>query len=198
MNRTHVEELMFQKLIQGFDTLFHSSLVQISGQGGSIAGLDMLNAEAHKVFASFEGGPNSAMGGVGGASSSSSSSSPAHATGAHALARSIYAYEIAPLLPLNPNSADMLMQQQQSQSGQQNAATTVSGSISSASGSTAAGASEGGLMMASQQQLFGSAASQQPTTVYGLTAELLRNMLDFMQHDVRRYILFRLDMNLKS
>ena len=39
INKTHVEELMFQKLIQGFDT-FHSSTTATTSMG-----IDLLNAE---------------------------------------------------------------------------------------------------------------------------------------------------------
>ncbi len=44
-NKTHVEELMFQKLIHGFDTFHSSSAVQM----GSTS-IDLLSAEAQKVF----------------------------------------------------------------------------------------------------------------------------------------------------
>lgn len=235
---------MFQKLIQGFDTLFHSSLVQMShgGAGGNI-GLDMLNAEAHKVFSSFEnntssssgGGATSASGnsaatsGGGGltGSSSSSASSPAHANSlaAAALSRSIYPYEIAPLVPINPNSVDILLFQQlatttttsgggpgasgQSSSQQmlllqQQSASGVSGSIqagdSSMSSASSSSAAQQQMLTASQQQTgsgqFG--ALNSANSVYGLTAELLRSMLDFMQHDVRAdFFFFKIKLLLK-
>lgn len=204
---------MFQKLVQGFDTLFHASLVQMShGVGGSLMlntsiGLDMLNAEAHKVFSSFRedlvrqtGAVVSGGSGGTGAdpnvtvSSSSSSSSPAHSnsTGT-ALGRSIYPYEISPLLPMNPNSADMLllfqqqssssqsqqmllMQHQQQQQTGSAVATSMLGDVSS-SGQQPPGAAQ----QANSGQI---GALGNANSVYALTAELLRNMLDFMQHDV--------------
>lgn len=208
---------MFQKLVQGFDTLFHSSLVQMSHAAGGSLGLDMLNAEAQKVFSSFENNTGvsstSSGGGSGGntgaptGSSSASSSSPAHANSiaAAALGRSIYLYEIAPLVPINPNSVDMLLFQTQmsgasgnnsNSGGQLSSQSQQQGSASSNTGSSGIAGGDSSSMSQSDQQQQALLNSQQSTTsgqfgalnvansVYGLTAELLRCMLDYMQHDV--------------
>lgn len=173
---------MFQKLIQGFDTLFHSSLVQMShGGGGSLLntsiGLDMLNAEAHKVFSSFESGGGTGGGGA----SSSSSSSPAHSNSAASLGRSIYPYEIAPLVPINPNSADMLLFQQQTNGGPNQALPQSTSATPSIGDSTGGQQQQIGSQQTNNGQLSGLNTAN---SVYGISAELLRNMLDFMQHDV--------------
>jgi hypothetical protein len=139
-NRTHVEELMFQKLIQGFDT-FHSSVQVGGGILNSSIGIDMLNAEAQKVFNHYDAGstPNS---------SSSSNSSIS-------IGRSIYPFELVPIVPVQPNEQQPQSQQQQQQTSQQQSQSTSN-----------------------------------QNSIYSLTAEMLRKMLEYMQQDVK--ILFNL------
>ena len=123
-NKTHVEELMFQKLIQGFDT-FHSS-AQI---GSSSIGIDLLSAEAQKVFNSYD---SNALSGTAGASSSSVQ-----------IGRTIYPFEVNPIIPIQPNEPQIYS------SNQPAVANSSSGN-----------------------------------SVYNLTAEMLRKMLEYMQQDV--------------
>lgn len=73
VNKTHVEELMFQKLIQGFDT-FHSA-----AQLGTTS-IDLLSAEAQKVF-----------------NIDSQSAIALH------IGKSICPFEINPIIPVQPN-----------------------------------------------------------------------------------------------
>ena len=105
VNRTHVEELMFQKLIQGFDT-FHSSVQLGGGIINSTAGIDMLNAEAQKIF-NYD--PSSSF-------SSNSGSSIS-------IGRSIYPFEIVPIIPVQPNEQQPPHQSQQFQQQQPNNST---------------------------------------------------------------------------
>ena len=136
-NRTHVEELMFQKLIQGFDT-FHSSVQAGGGILNSSIGFDMLNAEAQKVFNHYD---------AGGASASFS----ANSNSSISIGRSIYPFELFPIIPIQPNEQQNTPSQQQ------------------------------------QQQLAQQSTSNQSNvsnSIYNLTAEMLRKMLEYMQQDV--------------
>lgn len=133
VNKTHVEELMFQKLIQGFDT-FHSSVQLSGGILTSTIGIDMLNAEAQKVFNQYD-------------NSFSSNSSQS--------GRSLYPFEITPIIPLQPNE----------QMNEISTQTSTSGLSSSSS--------------QQQNQLL----NQNNQSVYNLTAEMLRKMLEYMQQD---------------
>lgn len=157
---------MFQKLIQGFD-VFHSSVVQLSGGQGSILntsiGLDMLNAEAHKVFSQYD---NSITTG-------SSTSSPAHSSAALSLGRSIYPYEITPLIPQHPNSEQQLFFQQQGSQGQQSSLQQAEQQIQQQMQTPQSTSSQSNAAM-----------SMGANNIYSLTAELLKNMLEYMQQDV--------------
>lgn len=96
-NKTHVEELMFQKLIQGFDT-FH-----MPQHLGSTT-IDLLSAEAQKVFTS---------------STDTQSASAMH------IGKSICPFEINPIIPMQeqqpsqsqPAAQGSLGQQQSQQTG---------------------------------------------------------------------------------
>lgn len=98
-NKTQVEELMFQKLIQGFDT-FH-----MPQHMGSTT-IDLLSAEAQKVFTS---------------SSTQDTQSPS----AVHIGKSICPFEINPIIPVQeqqpsqsqPGAQSALGQQQSQQTG---------------------------------------------------------------------------------
>lgn len=159
-NKTHVEELMFQKLIQGFDT-FHSSNTVTTSMG-----IDLLNAEAQKVFNSVNTNTNDltlnvtslnstlnpanllTVPSASGASATASGATSANlstqiiTTSNLALGKSIYPYEITPIIPIQPNEQTNLN--------------------SSAS--------------ASQSSSFAYSSS--------LTSEMLKEMLEYMQQDV--------------
>ncbi|RNA35995.1 ral GTPase-activating subunit alpha-1 [Brachionus plicatilis] len=146
-NRTQFEELMFQKLIQGFD-LFHSNAHMSS------IGLDILNAEAQKVFHNQANA--SAM-------PFSASSSNAKST--------IYQFEITHLIGhlfhSSTQSSGSSGSQQSGQVSQQQQALSLS-SQSQANGSASI----------SSIQSF-----TQSNNIYSLTAEFLKHMLSFMQND---------------
>lgn len=142
-NKTHVEELMFQKLIQGFDTFYSSA--QTSGIINSTMGIDMLSAEAQKVF-------NQSSGWSANGTDSASS-------------RSIYPFEINPIIPVQPN------EQQQSMSSYQQMQQMSSSSSSSQQQQQAS------------SQFQGSQFNSGVSSVYNLTAEMLKKMLEFMQQD---------------
>jgi hypothetical protein len=183
-NKTHVEELIFQKLVHGFDT-FHSS----TQLGGAIIntsiGIDMVNAEAQKVFNQS------------GASGSSEAG--------NALARSIYPFEITPIIPQQPNEqqpqsqqqqqSTLSQSQQQQQQQQQGAGASGMNTDSQLGGgqplpsqsmqpglNTTAGGQQPSQSQSQQQQ------SQQPNaginSIYNMTAEMLKKMLECMQQDV--------------
>jgi hypothetical protein len=159
-NKTHVEELMFQKLIQGFDT-FHSSTTVTTSMG-----IDLLNAEAQKVFS---GNSNNSSGSNSNNNNSNSTnnnfvnsndltlnvaslnslnnasnnnmnntnnSSTIITTSTLSIGKSIYPFEITPIIPIQPN-------EQQS-----------------------------------------SSLSQQQNVYSNLTSEMLKEMLEYMQQDV--------------
>ena len=123
---------MFQKLIQGFDTFYSS--VQTSGIINSTMGIDMLSAEAQKVF-------NQSTGWSANGTDSASSS------------RSIYPFEINPIIPVQPNEQQQSFQQQQ-------------------------------LSQQQQPSQFQANQFNSVSSVYNLTAEMLKKMLEFMQQDV--------------
>ena len=122
-NKTHVEELMFQKLIQGFDTFHSSSTVNTS------MGIDLLNAEAQKVFSNNNSNNNNNndltlnvaalnINSSLGISSSISSSNSSNSTNSNtiitalSIGKSIYPYEITPIIPIQPNEQQSSTQQQ--------------------------------------------------------------------------------------
>jgi hypothetical protein len=140
-NRTHVEELMFQKLIQGFDT-FHSSVQVGGGILNSSIGIDMLNAEAQKVFNHYDAG--------------SSSNSSSNSNSSISIGRSIYPFELSPIVPVQPNEQQYTQSQQQQQ------------------------------QHASQQQSQSNNNQNNSNSIYSLTAEMLRKMLEYMQQDVSK------------
>ena len=119
---------MFQKLIQGFDT-FHSS----AHLGATSMGIDLLNAEAQKVF---------------NIDTSQSGSSIL-------IGKSIYPFEITPIIPVQPNEHQLINQQQQ-------------------------------LLPMQQQQLNQQQFQQNPglSGIFNLTAEMLKEVLEYMQQDV--------------
>ena len=199
-NRTHVEELMFQRLIHGFDTAFNAATNSFVALN-SLAALDMLNAEAQKIFG---GGGGSSCGGGGGGdslaaigngtspppqhlfflpSSATSSSASVHAAttpssssfSVSLAARSINPLELTPIIPLQPNELDQQQQQQlliQSQQQQQQQQQFQH------------------QQMQQQQSSFNyansfSSSSSYYSSPHSLTAEMLRKMLEYMQQDVR-------------
>ena len=150
-NKTHVEELMFQKLIQGFDTFHSSSTVNTS------MGIDLLNAEAQKVFSNNNSNNNNnnsnnnnnndltlnvnslnANSSLNILTSSNNTNSNTIIT-ALSIGKSIYPYEITPIIPIQPNE----QQQQQQQS-----------------------------------------STQQQINYNNITSEMLKEMLEYMQQDV--------------
>lgn len=157
-----MEELMFQKLIQGFDT-FHSSTTVTTSMG-----IDLLNAEAQKVFSGNINNNNSSsintnnnsnnisvnsndltlnvttLNSLTSASNnnnvnSSNNNSTIITTSALSIGKSIYPFEITPIIPIQPNE-----QQQQT-----------------------------------------SSLNQQQNIYSNLTSEMLKEMLEYMQQDVR-------------
>lgn len=179
-NRTNTEELMFQKLIQGFD-LFHSSVPTILN---TTIGLDMLNAEAQKVFSQVHHEQPSAQPLALNPSSSSSSFLLASNRS------TIYQFEITPLIPLNPQNEQQLflMQQQQPQQQSQNQSQQNQFQQQQQQHQHQSSSSQ----QQSQQQIYQNQFQQQQqlqqhqqaNNIYGLTAELLKHMLEFMQQDV--------------
>jgi hypothetical protein len=119
---------MFQKLVHGFDTLFNTNSAQVSG--------DMLSAEMQRVF--------------GGSAATASSSN-------FDSSRSIYSFEITPIVPQQAN--ELLNDDYQSQLNQSNSS---AGGV----GGFAAGSASGGSLS------------------LNLTAELIHYMIEFMQQDV--------------
>lgn len=154
-NRTQFEELMFQKLIQGFD-LFHSNAHMSS------IGLEILNAEVQKVF-----------------HNQTNSASSLFSASATALSKStIYQYEITHLIPPSSHNDHLFhsstqssssgsSSQQSSQLSQQQQAQNLS-SQSQANPNASV----------SSIQSF-----NQSSNIYSLTAEFLKHMLSFMQND---------------
>ena len=151
-NKTHVEELMFQKLIQGFDTFHSSSTVNTS------MGIDLLNAEAQKVFSNNNSNNNNNnsnnnnnnndltlnVNSLNANSSlnilTSSSTNSNTIITALSIGKSIYPYEITPIIPIQPNEQQQQQQQQSS--------------------------------------------TQQQTNYNNITSEMLKEMLEYMQQDV--------------
>lgn len=113
INKTHVEELMFQKLIQGFDT-FHSSTTATTSMG-----IDLLNAEAQKVFSSNSSNNNDLTLNVAALNNSNSTvlnnnnNSSNIITTSLSIGKSIYPFEISPIIPIQPNEQSSLSNQQQ-------------------------------------------------------------------------------------
>lgn len=158
-NKTHVEELMFQKLIQGFDTFHSSSTVTTS------MGIDLLNAEAQKVFNNINtnstdltlnvvslnttlnpanllnssSSSSSTISTTPTSSSANSNSTQIITTSSLALGKSIYPYEITPIIPIQPNE---------------------------------------------QTSLNSSSSTPQSSSYCSLTSEMLKEMLEYMQQDV--------------
>ena len=142
---------MFQKLIQGFDTFHSSSTVNTS------MGIDLLNAEAQKVFSNNNSNNNNnnsnnnnnndltlnvnslnANSSLNILTSSNNTNSNTIIT-ALSIGKSIYPYEITPIIPIQPNE----QQQQQQQS-----------------------------------------STQQQINYNNITSEMLKEMLEYMQQDV--------------
>ena len=111
INKTHVEELMFQKLIQGFDT-FHSSTTATTSMG-----IDLLNAEAQKVFSSNSSNNNDLTLNVAALNISNSTvlnnNNLNIITTSLSIGKSIYPFEISPIIPIQPNEQSSLLNQQQ-------------------------------------------------------------------------------------
>lgn len=111
INKTHVEELMFQKLIQGFDT-FHSSTTATTSMG-----IDLLNAEAQKVFSSNSSNNNDLTLNVAALNISNSTvlnnNNLNIITTSLSIGKSIYPFEISPIIPIQPNEQSNLLNQQQ-------------------------------------------------------------------------------------
>jgi len=119
-NKTHVEELMFQKLIQGFDTFHSSSTVNTS------MGIDLLNAEAQKVFSNNNNSNNNNNNNnnndltlnVNSLNANSSLNILSNNTNSNtiitalSIGKSIYPYEITPIIPIQPNEQQSSTQQQ--------------------------------------------------------------------------------------
>lgn len=175
-NRTNTEELMFQKLIHGFD-LFHSSVPAILNN--TTIGFDMLNAEAQKVFSHVHHELSNQTSNLL-ANSSSGVSAITAAFMASTNRSTLYHFEITPLIPVNPQY-EQLLQQHQEQSSQQQSqqAQFQQQQIQLAQQTT---------FQQQQQQLQYQQSSQQQqqqaNNVYALTAELLKHMLEYMQQDV--------------
>lgn len=181
-NRTQVEELMFQKLVQGFDMLFYAANLfntsstshQTSSSGNVLhhqpASLDLLNAEVQKVFNSpFESSSSNQS-----TTMASNNTSSSFYTG-----RSIYSFEITPIIP-----QQAIGEQQSNDQQPQFDSDSFSSSSSSATPSNTnptSSTNSSGLGGASSMSTTSSSISS--NSVFSLTAELVRNMLEFMQHD---------------
>lgn len=154
-NRTQFEELMFQKLIQGFD-LFHSNAHMCS------IGLDILNAEAQKVFHNQTTNASTAP-------FSTSSSTYSKST--------IYQFEITHLIAPSSHNDHIFHSSSQSSS---TAASQQSNQVSQQQQTQ---------ILSSQSQMNPNASISsiqsfnQSSNVYSLTAEFLKHMLNFMQND---------------
>jgi hypothetical protein len=178
-NRTQVEELMFQKLIHGFDVLFYSNILS----------LDTLNAEVQKVFSNEQNLNNNL--GINNNLNSNNQSIMSQ------IGRSIYSFEITPIIQSNDNNnqltsqASSADQQQQQINNDMNDLNLTGSNILNSSGvsmstsitSTASSA----LTNASLNNpnfTNSSLSSASNNNMFSLTAELIRNMLEFMQQDV--------------
>ena len=155
MNKTQVEELMFQRLVQGFDAFYSAS--QTSDLINSSIGIDMLSAEAHKVFNQNQATSNDA-----------------------AINRSIYPFEISPIIPYQANESLQIGTSTTASSSVSSSSSSAFPSSMSSSSATSAGAS----LAADNSSLLASHINS--NSVYSLTAEMLKKMLEFMQQDVRR------------
>lgn len=155
-NRTQFEELMFQKLIQGFD-LFHSNAQHMSSFG-----LEILNAEAQKVFHNQTNATSTLF--------SSSSAALSKST--------IYQYEITHLIP--PSSHNDHLFQSNTQSSSSGLSSQQSSQMSQ---------QQHVQNFSSQNQANPNASVtsiqsfNQSSNIYSLTAEFLKHMLNFMQND---------------
>ncbi|CAF0829024.1 unnamed protein product [Brachionus calyciflorus] len=175
-NRTQLEELMFQKLIQGFD-LFHSNV-------HTSINLEILNAEAQKVFSSHQ--------------NSTQLNSNAMLFSASNSKSTLYQFEITYLIPHSsqnehifmiqqPSNRDQINSQPNSQQANQNQSSQQSNTqnqIQSQLQQQSVVSLNSHLTQNQQQQQIQQQLQQhQSSNIYSLTAELLKYMVNFMQND---------------